>query len=116
MIGYISCLIYDSEGQALQSDQFLLVAVRHFVQFLGNSDFQKAEELLVQLTLKQTEPLVIDDFWNVTGFNEAALPLETDQQYWQYMEVRGWCGLPLISRGQLIGVLVMRHSQKGYFS
>lgn len=116
MVGYTGCLIYDSQGQVLQSDHFLSVAVRHFVQLLGNSDFQKTEELLVQLSLKQTEPLVVDDFWNVTGFSEDDQPIENDHQFWMYTEVRGWCGIPLISRNQLIGVLVMRHTHIGYFS
>lgn len=114
MIDYSSTFIYNSQGQALKSEQFLTVFAGHDVQPLGDPSSQETEELLVQVSLKQLEPLVIEDFWAAPGFNETNRQAEDNPP--ASPEVRAWCGLRLMSQGQLLGLLVLRHTQKGFFS
>ncbi len=114
-VGYTSTMVYNSQGQALPSDRFVQAAARPFFRLLGNLAFQETEELLVQLSLTQPEPLVIDDFWDVIGLNKDSQAEETPAA-WLGSEVRAWCGLPLISRGNLIGVIILRHTQQGFFT
>jgi signal transduction histidine kinase len=115
MVGYTSAMVYNAQGQALPSDRFIRSASRHFFQLLGNPAFQETEELLVQLSLTQPEPLVIDDFWEVSGLNKDRLAEEIPAA-WLGSEVRAWCGLPLNSQGNLIGVVVLRHTNQGFFT
>jgi signal transduction histidine kinase len=115
-VGYTSLMVYNSQGQPLQPDQFIRAITRHFFRFPGNRACQETEELLVQLSLSQPEPLAIEDFQDVIGFNQDERAGEKKPPARLSSEVRAWCSLPLISREHLIGVVVLRHNRRGFFS
>jgi signal transduction histidine kinase len=115
-VGYTSLMVYNSQGQPLQPDQFIRAVARHLFRFPGNRACQETEELLVQLSLSQTEPLAIEDFREIVGFNQDHRAGEKNPPARLGSAVRAWCSLPLISREQLIGVVVLRHTRRGFFS
>lgn len=117
LIEYTSSLVYNSAGQPLHLDQFPSTVIRQTVKFLESPVLQETEELLVQLSLRQTSPMVIEDFWDIIGYNNKNVSYENEFQDWLFSEVRGWCALPLVNHDmQLMGVVVLRHTRRGYFT
>ena len=66
--------------------------------------------------IEQAAPVILDDIWQEMGTPEAARSI-WDSTVGQHMSyVRSWLGVPLVAKGQVIGLLRLDHAEPGRFT
>ncbi len=69
-----------------------------------------------QRVVRNKEPVIIDDLWADVPWLQAAW-VGWDEALIEYLHsVHSWLGVPLIAKGELIGLLRIDHVEPGHFS
>ena len=78
--------------------------------------FPLAEALVNRQVIERREPIVIPDVWEDTALAHTFRQTAGSELESTFGYVRSWLGVPLMVKGQVLGMLTLDHSQAAYFT